>query len=567
MKSGFFLPWLRIFAVLVFVGALAPRAAAAVWIALHGTSGWWTDRVSNDAAQEIQKLAAEKKAVHDLAFAPSGDWILLYGDNGYWTSNVSLPACRKIAELQSGKHHFKCVALGPRGGWAILYDQNGFAADGIGPNVRHALEEVASRGGTLNWIAFTANSGWCLLYDRHGFQAERIPDDCQKQLANAAAQDRELKAISFAPNGGWAFFHDQGGFRANGIPADALKKLEELHQSSAPHFIAFAPPSVEFDPQEKYTLEMLPVRRVHATLTADIAVPNGQIAEWYLYAPQAPDLPGQGGMRTTLEPAAELVREFSPLERPVFLARLVDHRKEVHCVLTMDGTLSSRRLRMLAPGETAPVVPDLAPEEARYFTRPGTTVDFETPVFRTWMQQNSLTRAVEEKDLNFAHRVFSFIKHHYTYEYPTQNHSTAQVCASTKSDCGGLSSLFTGIMRANGVPARLRVGRWAKSQQPGNTVGDFGNWHVKAEFFARGVGWVPVDGSSALGSANGENRYFGNDAGDFITFTNDGDMLLNSFIRGPQNIRALQGITYWWRGKGSDDGNHTETVWTVEDAR
>jgi hypothetical protein len=272
-------------------------------------------------------------------------------------------------------------------------------------------------------------------------------------------------------------------------------------------------------------------------------------------------------MKTSLEPLGELAHELSPRQRPVMLARLADRRNEMHSVLTIDGTLYSRRLRTVLPGENVPPVPDLTPDELRDFTRAGTSIDFDTPAFRGWLQQNGLTRAVDEKVLNFGHRAFTFIKHHYTYEYPTENHTAGQACAAVKSDCGGLSSLFAGIMRANGIPARLRVGRWAKSQKPGNTVGDFGNWHVKAEFFASGIGWVPVDGACALGNPDGENKFFGNDPGDFITFTNDCDMLLNSFIRGPQNIRDLQGITYWWHGTGNDDGSHADTMWTVVDSK
>lgn len=567
MKISLPLPWLRLsLAALCVFGALAPRAGA-VWIALLDANGWWTDRVENDAALRMRMLVAENKKVHDVAFAPSGDWILLYGSNGYWTSKLGLPACQKIVELQAGSHQLKCVAFAPHGGWVILYDKNSFAADGIAPNVRTALEDIATKGGTLKWMAFTAESGWCLLSDRNGYGGDRLPDDCLKQLASTAAQGSELTTVSFAPNGGWAFFFDQGGFRASGIPADAQKKLEDLQKAGAPHFIAFAPPTVQFDPAESYALETEPARQVHATLTADFAIPNARVAGWYLYAPQAPDLPGQSGMKTSLEPLGELAHELSPRQRPVLFARLADHRNQLHSVLTIDGTLYSRRLRMVPPGENAPPAPDLTPDEVKEFTSAGTTINFETPAFRAWMQQNGLTRAGDEKDLNFAHRTFSFIMHHYTYEYPTDNHTSTQVCSAVKSDCGGLSSLFTGIMRANGVPARLRVGRWAKSQKPGNTVGDYGNWHVKAEFFARGVGWVPVDGSSALGNPNGENKFFGNDAGDFITFTDDGDMLLDSFIRGPQNVRAFQGITYWWHGTGNGENSRADTMWTVEEVK
>ena len=57
-----------------------------------------------------------------------------------------------------------------------------------------------------------------------------------------------------------------------------------------------------------------------------------------------------------------------------------------------------------------------------------------------------------------------------------------------------------------------------------------------------------------------------NDAGDFITFMDDGDILLDSFVFGPKNIRELQGIRCWWRGTGTGDdkGSLSDTMWTVQ---
>ena len=43
--------------------------------------------------------------------------------------------------------------------------------------------------------------------------------------------------------------------------------------------------------------------------------------------------------------------------------------------------------------------------------------------------------------------------------------------------------------------------------------------HIKAEFYAQGVGWVPVDLSSAVlhDTSDAKLRYFGNDAGRHAT--------------------------------------------------
>ena len=549
----------------ILVALLAP--ASAEWIALHDATGWSADKTETGAARKVKALAEKNSSVHDVAFAPSGDWVLLYGGNGFWTSNTTLPVTKKIVELQATPHRFKCVAFGPHGGWVLLYDKNSFAAEGLDPEVQKALEQVASAGGTLNWIAFAPNGGWCLFHDKDGYEARRIPDDCLKHLADTAADQGEFKTISFSPSGGWAFFFGQNGFYAVNIPQDAFDQLVEIQKTGSPRFIAFGAGHADFDPNATYVLEAKPAHRIHATLSTDIALPNAKIDGWYLYAPEAPNLPSQREMKTTFEPAGENVREESPLERELILARLRDHRQEVHTMLTIDGLLYSRQLRILPEGETAPPVQGLLPEQIQHFTRVSPTSDIESKAFRDWMRGSGLTRAAGESDLVFAYRVFAFIKHHNTYEWPTKNHTATQVCSTGLSDCGGLSALFTGVMRANGIPARMLGGRWAASQKPGDKTGDYGRWHVKAEFFARGIGWVPVDGSSALADPNGENTCFGNDHGDHVAFILDEDMVVNSFVAGPNKVPLMQGIMYWWRGRGSGNDSRFADLWTVEQVK
>ena len=88
--------------------------------------------------------------------------------------------------------------------------------------------------------------------------------------------------------------------------------------------------------------------------------------------------------------------------------------------------------------------------------------------------------------------------------------------------------------------------------------------HVKAEFFAQGVGWVPVDLSSAvLHDRSPEGlRYFGNDSGDFVTFHVDSDMTVETYF-GRRTIEWLQVPSYWVIGVGSLDGLTTRSAWKV----
>jgi len=56
-------------------------------------------------------------------------------------------------------------------------------------------------------------------------------------------------------------------------------------------------------------------------------------------------------------------------------------------------------------------------------------------------------------------------------------------------ECGDYSALFTALCRAAGIPARTVVGRWATSSSD--------DWHVWAEFYLPGYGWLPVDPTDA----------------------------------------------------------------------
>jgi hypothetical protein len=126
-----------------------------------------------------------------------------------------------------------------------------------------------------------------------------------------------------------------------------------------------------------------------------------------------------------------------------------------------------------------------------------------------------------------------------------------------------MSVLFVGLMRAGGVPARILTGRWAASQDK-----DQAQTHVKAEFFAHGIGWVPVDTSGAVGDTAGNDYAFlGNDPGDFVAMAADSDLLVDSFVAGRQDVQCLQGCPYWWRGSGGDAGASYVDDWLVRTVR
>src|SRR5207253_3603258 len=122
--------------------------------------------------------------------------------------------------------------------------------------------------------------------------------------------------------------------------------------------------------------------------------------------------------------------------------------------------------------------------------------DYKGDAFQQWLKTVDLTRKKDESDLDYARRAFLVIRAQFRYEFKAEmKRKVSVVCTAGKSDCAGLSMLYVAALRAHGIPARTLYGRWAKSTQPEAKLDGlvYSQWHVKAEFFAAGIGWVPAD--------------------------------------------------------------------------
>jgi hypothetical protein len=94
------------------------------------------------------------------------------------------------------------------------------------------------------------------------------------------------------------------------------------------------------------------------------------------------------------------------------------------------------------------------------------------------------------------------------------DHDAAGACSAAApgavgSENGGradFDTLFVEMARAVGIPARLQVGfSLPTGQQKGIVAGDHG-W---AEFYANGIGWIPVDLSEAAKDPRNRDGFFG----------------------------------------------------------
>jgi transglutaminase-like putative cysteine protease len=322
---------------------------------------------------------------------------------------------------------------------------------------------------------------------------------------------------------------------------------------------------------ESYSLEIKDVAHVVATLQFNVTYPNAQASEWIVFAPQAPALPGQTDVRTSLDPVGEPVLEKSDMGRSLLAARvLVRPNHDSHSLTiraTYEATLRSRHLRKgVRSRQQSELLPD---ERALYLSERG-YIDFKTPGFADWFKTQGFTRRSREGEIGFARRVFLALRSGMQYDasVPDRDFHASAVCKSGRADCGGLSALFASIMRANGIPARTLWGRWAYSAEPGKTWANrpYYQTHVKAEFFAHGVGWVPVDLASGIlhDTTTQGLKFFGNDPGNFITFHVDPNLVIDTQLFGVKTVGNLQKVAWWLHTKGPLKNGKVTQDWQVK---
>jgi len=326
-------------------------------------------------------------------------------------------------------------------------------------------------------------------------------------------------------------------------------------------------------PSPAYVLETADAQRVEATLTYSVRCDKLKAKEWLVIVAQAPELPGQVKVESRLEPGGAPAKDLSPLKRPLLAARVPVKQRELETGIpiqvTYKATLRSRQLKPLATGAAVPKVEPLGDKEREAALAALGEIDHKSDAVQAWLREHKLRREKEESDLEFARRVFTALRTGYRYEYRAgmDRHASA-VCKAERSDCGGLSGLFVAALRANGVPSRTLYGRWAKSAEAGEKLGGvhYFQGHVKAEFFADGVGWVPVDVASGLrqdGSKDGL-AFFGHDRGDFLTFHVDPSLELETRVFGRKSVNCLQCPAYWATGPGSTEGTTVKEGWEVK---
>ncbi len=323
--------------------------------------------------------------------------------------------------------------------------------------------------------------------------------------------------------------------------------------------------------EPRYAVEAAAFQKVDAHVTYELHTTRFPAERWEVYLPCPPELPGQAKVTAAAGPDGKRVAEASPLARPAFRidapAAGTPLSRSLTVRLDVTATLMSRRLVRLDGASRPPPVPPLADAERAAYLAATPTFDHDSPAFRDWLTAHKLARRPGEDELALAARVLEEERYQYDYQFdPAEAKRASVACTKRMADCGGMVFVFVAALRANGVPARALVGRLAKPRAAGSKAGEIGydRPHVRAEFWADGVGWVPVDPNAVQADRRRPVRSFlGTDPGDLLVLHADADFLFP--VDGRTERAAFLQLSPFYRaaGPGPPDPSAGPTGWAV----
>ncbi len=328
--------------------------------------------------------------------------------------------------------------------------------------------------------------------------------------------------------------------------------------------------STESSVTEPYHLELKSTRKVRITssLTRKSSEP---VTAWDAIAASPPELAGQHFISKKLYFDSHLVTnaEFQDesglhvgLLGASFTAAEIGHRDPVEVKAIYEGTI----LRFeLVPGAPTTLAKPLSAEERRLDLKETDQVDFKDSKFRRFLTQSRLIREPQEGVIEFARRVYRYLRTKMIYEAKADTPFAWSTCSQDivkmTGHCGTYSRLAVAIYRANGIPSRIQFGHWFM------TSGTFegGHPHTRAEFFADGIGWILSDPSYSVTAGPWKPEQdvdcgFGGEASDFITLNLHCPIFFRTRNFGVIRQEHFQGIYFPAVGGTWEGGTYTHNV-------
>ena len=239
-------------------------------------------------------------------------------------------------------------------------------------------------------------------------------------------------------------------------------------------------------------------RTFEVTTRVEVSVPEGETRVW-LPLPLASDTEWHRSVDSGWRGNATRAAIASDGKYGVAMLHAEWPAREANPVLEVTSRFATRD-RTVDPSKPVPGAEQLGAAERAFFTAPTELIPTDGIVRKTAQGIVKGTRTDVEK----ARAIYEWVVENTFRDPKVRGCGWGDIKAMLETGnfggkCGDLNALFVGLARSVGVPARDSYGiRVAASEYGYKSLG-VGTpaisraQHCRAEFFAQGIGWVPVD--------------------------------------------------------------------------
>ena len=183
----------------------------------------------------------------------------------------------------------------------------------------------------------------------------------------------------------------------------------------------------------------------------------------------------------------------------------------------------------LSDASFAPSKEERDPDMSRWL-KPDRLVPIDDKI-RRWSQE-VVDAAGAKTDLEKARAIYNHVVSTVKYDKTGRGWGRGDIyyaCDERRGNCTDFHAIFIGYARAQGIPARFSIGFPLPASRG---EGQIAGYHCWAEFYIKGIGWIPVDASEAAKDPSRREYFFGAHDENRVEFTRGRDLTLSPKQKG-----------------------------------
>ena len=164
------------------------------------------------------------------------------------------------------------------------------------------------------------------------------------------------------------------------------------------------------------------------------------------------------------------------------------------------------------------------PKELAQYLKPDRLVPLDDQI-RAWARE-VVQNAKATTDLEMARAIYNHVVATVKYDKTGKGWGRGDIyyaCQERRGNCTDFHAIFIGYARALGIPARFAIGFPLPAD---HGEGKIAGYHCWAEFYAKGIGWIPVDASEAAKDPSKREYFFGRHDENRVEFSKGRDVIL-----------------------------------------